>query len=604
MEVPSGMLQQYSPTELVNGIQQLAEQTRKDISREENGIIVTLQDKYRDLPALLDYFNFFGPGDLVDIVTRVWHRRFEQGLKLIYEPKSQVRVLCAFGSIADLVHTLDQSALDNLESWCLSHPLNLAHSGSGDCENSLNIPSDIVAALANAFQSAGLKPSANTYQLRNALRTDFPLSYNNLSLGGASAIIAEALTQLGVDARVYSMYHSQEQANCFDSRFGTKWLDLSGEQPVYREAHKCGKTEHPTRYTYVLTYSQGRRLASANVAARETDRSLVVLRPYFGRKGLKSFTVRDGRQSLSKGKPEGTLEWFSMPGFVSWELSGRSSDHLKIEFVPSAVINQLGREHHYVIINAPALGQLQNPKDPLTGALLQQLRELNSAGSSLHMEISGGADPQKHNIGPFVKSLKGLVLSMGVNHKELSQVASLSGYPRKAVTPPAETEPESIFERYVQALRLAQTLDLERLYVHGTDVDLILRKGAAEAALQQEVQADLFTKGAVIVSILLRNELQVTDELPRALYHEGFKALVEFGWEFSQKLYPPESAERKILFKRIVHDGYYLAPGRDEYSVAIIPVMWPESVRLQPSINTTGAGDLCSGFSLIYSGWR
>jgi hypothetical protein len=123
--------------------------------------------------------------------------------------------------------------------------------------------------------------------------------------------------------------------------------------------------------------------------------------------------------------------------------------------------------------------------------------------------------------------------------------------------------------------------------------------------LQLELQAGLFTKGAVIVSLLLRNGRDpLTIELPPALYHEGFRALIQFASAFARAKYAVDKPAQRGLFERIVADGYFLETKNDEYSVALIPVMWPEVVAVDPSINTTGAGDICSGIDLIYSGWR
>ena len=61
---------------------------------------------------------------------------------------------------------------------------------------------------------------------------------------------------------------------------------------------------------------------------------------------------------------------------------------------------------------------------------------------------------------------------------------------------------------------------------------------------------------------------------------------------------------RNALIDRIVSDGYVLAPRQEDYSVAVIPAMRPEVATVDPSINTTGAGDICSGIDLVYSGWR
>jgi ADP-dependent phosphofructokinase/glucokinase len=470
-------------------------------------------------------------------------------------------------------------------------------------ENSVNIPRDIIEALSRAFQSQGLKPEVKTPQLRQALRQGFPLHSDQRGLGGAAAIMAEALTQLGIDARMYSMYHSPEQARCFGQQLNTRWVDISKGRPAYPLACRSGQRKHPTRCTYVLAYPQGLRLRSVNVSAQNTDRCLLILRPFVASQPITSYVVRKGRCPLHSGKPDLPHEWIAEAGFVTWRLKGRNQGQLQIDFASAQEVGLLAREHHYVILNSPGLGQLQDLNERRTAALLDQIRKLSDAGATLHIEMSGGADPQKHNLAPFATSLQGVVRSVGINHKELAQIANISGYPSSVAPTPAPKAPE-VYQRYVQALRLAQALELERLYIHGNDVDLILRRGASEAALQQEMHANLFTKGAVIVSILLRNGLNPqTYELPRALYHDGFKALIEWAWQFSREC-PLKARDRKALFRQLVNDGYYLAAGRDEYSVVVVPVMWPEAVRLDPSINTTGAGDICSGISLVYSGWR
>jgi len=314
---------------------------------------------------------------------------------------------------------------------------------------------------------------------------------------------------------------------------------------------------------------------------------------------MKSYSVN--------GEPKGVLqspEWPFVTGFVRWDTQDRQ---LNISFLSDDVVRELGKHHHYVILNGPGVGQLQDPNDQRMVTLLQQIDQLKEGGASLHLEISGGANPQEHSIAPFAEALRGRIRSMGINDEELAQVASIPGYESAAISPSPAPGPPEVYQRYTNALRLAQILDLERLYVHGTDVDFVLRKGASEAALQQEVHADLFTKGAVVVSLLLRNGYDVRSvDIPKVLYHKGFRALIEFAWQLSLERYPPSSGQttegRQRLFERIVNDGHYLADGRNEYSVAVIPVMWPDTVN--PGINTTGAGDICSGISLVYSGWR
>src|SRR5262245_16464951 len=117
---------------LVSGIQRIADQTGRHIRQDVDSEIVELLGKYGNLPAIHDYVSYFGHAGLVATIRNVWHRRFEQGLKLIYEPKSQTRVLCAFGSVVDRVYILDSVKLRDLEQWCLKHSLNQDSPGSTD----------------------------------------------------------------------------------------------------------------------------------------------------------------------------------------------------------------------------------------------------------------------------------------------------------------------------------------------------------------------------------------------------------------------------------------------------------------------------------------
>jgi hypothetical protein len=580
---------------LIQGLQHLAEQAGRRIRLENESVIVTLLEEYGSLPDINEYLQTFGFATLSTLIKDVWHRRFQQSLRLVHDLKTQTRVLCAFGGLLDRLYSLDQKSMDALEDWCLKHGLNATSQTAGNPANELFKPADIVAALGAAFRSKGLKPVVKDPKLRKALREAFPLKPSSTSLGGASATIAETLAQLGVRARVYTMYHSPEQASAYSPPWNTTWVDLSSDPPEYPRASAAGKDDHPTRVTYVLAYSDGLRLNSQSVTASRTDRCLLRVMPFVGRK-LRSFSV--GRRAVDI-PVDG--EWPSVTGFVRWKITNKV--RVSVEFVDAPLLKQLASEHHYVVLNSPGIGQLQKPEEPEAKMLLRQLRTLAEAGASIHLEISGGADP-KYRIRPFADSLSGVVRIMGINDEELSQVAALRDYPAGLPPLPPASAPE-VYRRYVQALRLAKTLKLDRLYVHGNDVDLLLRRSASEAGLQLELQAGLFTKGAVIVSLLLRNGRDpLTVELPRALYHEGFRALIQFAFAFARAKPALDKPAQRDLFERIVADGYFLETRNDEYSVALIPVMWPEVVAVDPSINTTGAGDICSGIDLVYSGWR
>lgn len=607
VNTPSTQNARFQGTEsLEEGIRRLADQTSNDIRAEVDQVLAALAEEYEDLPAVREYVEHFGWSDLRRMIADIWHRRFEQGLKLIYESKTQTRVLCGFGSVVDKVYALDRCSLKVLEEWC--HEQNSAQPiDDGNTAQLLHCPQDILSALAHAFQDVGLKPTLATYPLRETVHNHFPLATQKLELGGAPAIIAEVLSQLGVDSRYYAMYHSTAQANVFGKTSKAKWLNFNGEQPIYLPAQEHGQAEHPTRFTYALVYGKEVHIESLHAVADKSDRLLLIARPFINQtKAPSSYVVRAGNRPIFAGKVAGPNEWPSVCGFVRHRPAKNDQNCLEIDFLPKRMLERLAQDHHYVILNGPTLGQLQNPNDALNRAVLRQLRALNGAGTTLHLEISGTVDP-KHSLAPFRDSLRGMIRSIGINHKELAALAPLLTQENNRPEAGVDSSQLDVYSRYQHARRLAELLDLERIYVHGNDVDLVLRRGASEAALQQEIHADLFTKGAVVVSILLRNGLDLAQSgkvIYRTLYHKGFGALIEFAGRFAQAQHSHDAQTQRRHLQQYVSDGYFLAPERSDYSVAVIPVMWPEVVRSKANINTTGAGDICSGLSLVYSGWR
>jgi ADP-dependent phosphofructokinase/glucokinase len=590
---------------LITGIRQIAERTGEDLRAAEREVLDELLTSLESIQGLDSYtVNVLKFSGLKSIIANTWHRRFMQVLNLLDSPMRQTRVLCAFGYVVDRVYMLDSETMDTLDKWCCRHAQNRNGNASSTPDNLLNIPADIPAALKLAFQTQGLKPVVDNFRLRDELRRKFPLKNARSVLGGAPGIIAEVFAELGVDSRVYTMYHSAEQAARFRRELRTKRLDLSSPGPQYVPASRVTESGHPTRHTFVLAYPQGLHLKSENVHAASTDRSLLLLRSYYGKRTWKSCTI-DG---LPYGSPAieqpDAPEWPSVMGFVSWRITTDSQPHLEIEFVSDDIVRQLAQEHHYVILGSPGVRQLQTPSEPLTAALLRQIRVLAAAGTTLHLEMSGGADRKKDRLEPFVSSLRGVVRSVGINDKELDQIAALPDFSLPNELSQADSAAPGVYCRYLRALAFARSLCVERLYVHGNDVDLILRKGVNETALQHEIHADLFAKCAVVVSILLRNQLDpATNVLTPALYHRGFAALIEFAWRHAQRV-EGSRKRQEDLFRQVCDRGYYLPQDRTDYAVAVVPVMWPEQLRRKAGIDTTGAGDTCSGISLLYSGWR
>ena len=63
-------------------------------------------------------------------------------------------------------------------------------------------------------------------------------------------------------------------------------------------------------------------------------------------------------------------------------------------------------------------------------------------------------------------------------------------------------------------------------------------------------------------------------------------ALLQFAYDLARSYGEPD------ILNQIVHDGYCCARDGLEFSVVVVPVLWPEEVQ---QVNPAGAGDTIAG---------
>jgi hypothetical protein len=406
-------------------------------------------------------------------------------------------------------------------------------------------------------------------------------------------------------------------------------VDGTGSVAAGRRVKDAGEQTHPTRSSYILPYNAGRTIADPTrpksllrhpqtgepITARQDDRLIYRVFNYLqdhAQQWNEVIIETDNGELLLGPTGLDKDEWPFVAGFVDWDLT--SDKKLKIRFLKPPQMAEIGKRFRYVILNAPGLRSFTGPESVqpqdalskiLGQALVKQIAALREAGGKIHLELSGGAG-ENDRLMPFARSLGGLIGSLGLNQEELRQVTNLPDCPQPQESIPPHSE---VFNRYQRARQLAETLDADRLYVHGNDVDLILRRNGSPGDMHNEIQADLFTKGVVVAGVLQRSTddwVAEINNLEPLLTTDGFIRLIELAYDFARQRHPAPSsplemtAEGKQLFRNLVETGYYIATAPNEYSIAVVPVMWP---RLPAGINPTGAGDICSGISLVYSGW-
>jgi hypothetical protein len=541
-----------------------------------------------------------GVGQIVLLLSQ-WHARFRSSLA----PHPPSSVLCAFTSVLDRV--VDQAGLHTLLSWAaegmglssdelLDQAARRARRGrnsqGGNLSAAVHDPLDVVAALLYFFRHPpALKPVIGNPTLRHQLEdfvAQLPPHQLRQVLGGASAVAADILAELGVEACFYTLYHSPAQAR----RHGplARRLDLEPGQITYRPAHEAGTYYHPTASSIAFVYQPG--FALGHVRAEQADGVIFRYAPQNKKDKERPWDrirLHPARgQAVAFSAPDAEDEWLWLPGFVRWWVEGNT---LHLAFAGEETVRRIAADHHYLMLSGLSPATFALGEGLAARELAAQIRSLAEGGAILHLEL-GGASPEE-TLSPLAEALCGLLPSAGINDNELALLTNLADF-RVSVS----SHKSAVFQRYQRAVALAQRLGLQRLYVHGNDVDLILRRNGSPEAMRREIEADLFAKGVVVLAVLQRSLEDWPShaiQLAPVLLWKGFQALIAFAWDLVD-----QQGQDVALFTELIEIGYALADSPEGYAVAVVPVMWP---ALPPGIYPGGAGDICSSVSLVYSGF-
>lgn len=616
---------------------------------------------------------------LKEAVSDVWHSRFRKVTERYAKDKIAEQVVCGFSQVEDDVAGIAglTAFVNNALKAMANLPEQVAAASTSDIENMAGV----IRALRESFEN----PGDNKYTLSKTFLHSLEEKFNLLIkkgnarrfLGGAPAIIADVLSSLGIHVNLATMY------------FPDPMRELYRKAPKLQPPTSPSGYEHPIRRSFIFAFGKGDsfQLGNDRVLASRDDRCIFRVRAYLrNHRGVwEDYTVSclDGQRKVKVRGPKcESDEWPFVPGFVRLAIKDQE---FEISFLNGKELEQLPK-WDYAILNAPSLrtfpikGQLVNAAHYLQAkSLLEQLRTLAARGTKIHIEFSGKPQRGRDHFQPFRERMEGRLHSFGINHSELKLLTELDDFDSAFTL--AGTGGE-VFHRYQRALAVAVALGLERIYVHGNDVDIILRKGAAAGTMRQEVQADLFAKGFVVFSLLRRTlgerwrdfleadyELALankcleiaTREAPRAkatlrnvrdlinesqnylnandfgiakkkagdaveklkrlkkfptiyqtaqeevrpslsltLLPNSFKALVQFASDFVRHKLQLHGEQAREAFEKLINSGYYVERGPEGYSVAVIPIMWPQ---LPIWINPTGAGDITSGVAAVYAGF-
>jgi ADP-dependent phosphofructokinase/glucokinase len=499
---------------------------------------------------------------------------------------------------------------------------------------------DVLAALLYAWQPgrSGLRPVLMDADLRAQMdqyvsgrQSARPGRVIEL-LGGASGNMANVLRELGLSVAVHWPYHAPDVAKLTPDCLQRMTLDNGKKK--YTSA-KTPFPDHPMRRSTILAYASGITLnpkptvTLSDLEAKPIELSLgpekidrqIYRYPFnagAGRRSWANMHLEDSSgQPIPINDPGNQVlredGWPFIPLFGEWRVEGTD---FVFKIADDALMQDIADQFDYLMLTGlqglgdPLLnvqdqgGQYVNAtaRDLIRREMQRQLSALARKGVRLHLEVSGITT---FRVADWIReAIHGSVKSVGINQEELEQITGDQAFrssdyfltSRASVSDP----PEPFTKRYERALKLAKAFDLDELYVHGNDADLIVVRHVPRAAIWQGLVADLFAKGVVVLALLqrsVRNWHQLAANLAMTLKKDGFVSLLALADLISRDSSKTKPGEQATILRDISFNGYWFSRTPNDYSVAVVPVMWPE---LPHDLSAAGAGDAVSATFAVF----
>jgi HEAT repeats len=437
-----------------------------------------------------------------------------------------------------------------------------------------------VAHVLKLFVYQGKNDGGGRIDIRNK---DLPPWINELfaghqtvKLGGLPAHGGNFADLVGYPAAVYTIFHSPDQALAYTS--DVPFYDLKNGTIFKAKDPSKANPNHPTKYNSPIEIPK-------DITMSLPKDLIALLQPY-----IKEFTG-----VLRKTKPDRTI--------CKVPYLDNKGNPIEIEPVfPKGSLETVA-QHETLVLNGyhylPDLKKLYKGTrryERMCKKIRKQLTFLKylHKGLTIHLEYAGSPA----NVDYLRDVVMGNFTSMSVNHTEIRGVVQslrkLLGYTYD--DPPPSDE----LTNYYYARELATVLGLNRVYIHGQDLDMTIimttdNKQEMIQKLRSERQA-IFVGKQRVYQWLTGKPIQPTmppEDLPsRLLKDEGFDALVRNVHAFVEQMLPnPENNEEIELEQlhrtlEISKDGFMVAsPGN--FSVA-----WGPSKEIYERLaQATSAGD-------------
>lgn len=383
---------------------------------------------------------------------------------------------------------------------------------------------------------------------------DEVFSFEASKVGGAAAQIGDFLSGIGEqNVIIHSTYISDQQTKAFNNE--PLFLRFEGDQLKLNDKLSAAKKDDPTKTNHIVERAEtivvnfnGREIRATDSADR-----FIFLSQIFDENGV------------------------AIPAKPILDFSDQQ-------------LAVIGKMSDVFITTTPSYLQRCEPKDypEMSKILAKQFDILKDSGVKIIYEFSGNTT----NINFLEDVIKGRVASFSLNDdelNELTQSAIKNGYIENG------KKEMSTFDK---AFAIAKWLQVERLHVHGHNIDISIRKNPSEDDMMQEVRALMHAKQRVIEWIKGQKSVIQTppeDRLSEFLKVEGYRQLLFLANELSEKAKNDNTVLESKLIYQLLTNNYCQV--NNEYWVAAIPVKWLYDIAKR----TTSSGDIISSVAAIHA---
>ena len=523
------------------------------------------------------------------------------------------RVLSGFSAAVDASFTLDREQwnvllkhaaafADCAPGSLLSDAFKLYKQGPADKEQKkLSEITELVAAILYAYEHPGanLKPTLVEDSRAEQWARKFFLDMEGclvISGGGAAVNIADALGGLAVLTDVFWPCHAKLLADtplrCVGGAgtvrrrwFDDKWRWKESSFSTAGGGGDFTAHEHPLRLSLILPFSP----KSPQI---QDEQNGFTAKPDGPGRLILQFSNFRPAEFFKNEMPLPRGGWESRPVFGRWRWKHGEGENPQV--IEDACAKEMADLHAAkycrVILSGFQWGSEANWK-----TLGQQC-----AGLRVHHEISSTfenraavlhyCDALRTVFGTARRCSAKTVFTAGMNDGELAAFTSWYGTDVFAAQQPTLGK-DSFLQSFFRAMKVRETFELDWLYVHGNDIDIVVADPKKKEPFASGLRDAMFRAKAVVFAALhVRSGIaDVPPHFGLWCAPKGILALCQFAREFARQFGGTEE-EGKELFGKLVSDG--LACKKGVPIVAAVPVYWPEP---DDQCSMTGAGDICSG---------